>query len=61
LKAATVIALPVVSAAAARTEYASSLRSIVDGRFGILAADVVDLVVVFWVTQVDFARMTGPR
>jgi hypothetical protein len=24
------------------------------GRFGILAADVVDLVVVFWVAKVDF-------
>jgi hypothetical protein len=27
---------------------------VVVGRFGILAADVVDLVVVFWVAEVDF-------
>jgi hypothetical protein len=26
------------------------------GRFGIPAADVVDLAVVFWITQVDFVR-----
>ena len=45
-----------------RGEDAQSI--VVVGRFGMLAADVVDLVVVFWVAQVDFLRvirMTGPR